>query len=159
MKNILVSRLENCYLDLSRGTAIVNYLEIEKFMAENNIFVLKTSQELTERFIKSMKSEKIIYDYIYCDKDRTILNMNNIKVEGSYVGENQEIECIKDLYRIDDFNVYTISSMKKDLDMIRAYNGYSIRNSEQEIMKSSLGTVDNVEQLAKMIRFNQTLKR
>ena len=159
MKNILVSRLENCYLDLYRGSVMVNYLEIEKFMAENNIFVLKTSQELTEKFIKSIKSEKILYDYIYCDTTSAIMNMNNIRVDGSYMGNNHEIECIRDLYRIDDFNIYTISSMKKDKEMIDAYNGYAIRNSEKEIINSALLEVDNVEQLAKMIRFNQTLKR
>lgn len=159
MKNILVSRLENCYLGLHRGSAIINYSEIEKYMAENNIFVLKTSQDLTERFIKNIKSEKVLYDYIYCDSTSTILNMNGIRVECSYRGNNPEIESIKDLYRIDDFNVYTISSLKKDKEMIKEYNGYAIRHSESELISDAISTVDNVEQLAKMIRLNQTLRR
>ena len=55
------------------------------------------------------------------------------------------------LNNIDKNNVYTVGDGYSDIDMIKEFNGYGMKESINEIKNLAIGQVDSVSDLIKMI--------
>ena len=78
-----------------------------------------------------------------------ILNHNDIEIISKNSSKLKAIENILDLEKIDSKFVYTIGDGKSDIEMIKKYNGYCVKNSILDVKECSIKVVNNISDLIK----------
>ena len=100
------------------------------------------NNEAKEKFKKYLL-DNCIYNFYHSVDDPLIIHIFNFKHSKS-----DSIEMISDIEHIDKNDIYCIGDGYNDLDMIRKYNGYSIRGTKPDIKKEALGEYNSVADLA-----------
>lgn len=80
------------------------------------------------------------------------IGFNKIEIISCDSSKLLAIDKIINLKNISNQNVYTIGDGHSDLEMIKKYNGYCMKNSFPELKKYCIKEVDNVSRLIKDIR-------
>mgnify|MGYP005802047141 FL=1 len=92
------------------------------------------------------KSYPNIGSYLARDEEHYLVEVVSCKASKSFM-----IEKILDKEKIVKKNVYTIGDGINDIDMIRDYNGYRVRNSCKELVSVTDRVIDNVSDLISRI--------
>ena len=79
------------------------------------------------------------------------VNNNSIEIISNKINKALAIYEIMNLNNIDKNNVYTVGDGYSDIDMIKEFNGYGMKESINEIKNLAIGQVDSVSDLIKMI--------
>ena len=92
------------------------------------------------------KSYPNIGSYLARDEEHYLVEVVSCKASKSFM-----IEKILDKEKIVKKNVYTIGDGINDIEMIRDYNGYRVRNSCKELVSVTDRVIDNVSDLISRI--------
>lgn len=87
-----------------------------------------------------------IKSYLVKDEDHYLVEVISSKASKSLM-----IEKILDKEKIVKKNVYTIGDGINDIDMIKKYNGYRVKNSCKELISVTDKVIDNVSNLISRI--------
>lgn len=75
------------------------------------------------------------------------------------VSKNNSIEAVLRYEKIDTKNIFTIGDALNDLEMIRDYNGFMMKDSNYELSRYALGSYDGVYELVDDIQKGKVLRR
>lgn len=127
-----------CNLENSRATLDdkdiskinIEYGTHEKAMQINNLLNKKYSNNITS----------------------FLINNNTIEIISSITSKAKAIEKVIQLENIEKSNVYTIGDGYSDIEMIKNYNGYCMKNSVPELLNyCNKNSVDSVSQLINIL--------
>ena len=114
-------------------------------------------QDLTKINVKYMSKEyafsilEIVNERLGNYLKAYYVNNNSIEIISSKINKALAIYEIMNLNNIDKNNVYTVGDGYSDIDMIKEFNGYGMKESINEIKNLAIGQVDSVSDLIKMI--------
>ena len=75
-----------------------------------------------------------------------IININDIDVN-----KKNALEFLENDYRLDTSNVYVLGRNSTDLELMEKYNGYVLKDSDEDLKKLSKGVVNNLKELIDII--------
>lgn len=79
------------------------------------------------------------------------VNNNSIEIISNKINKALAIYEIMNLNNIDKNDVYTVGDGYSDIDMIKEFNGYGMKEAVNEVKNLAIGQVDSVSDLIKMI--------
>lgn len=94
----------------------------------------KAVKRLNTRFNNEINCYELLYN-------------NDIEIISKKASKLIAIEMIRKLENVDKNNVYTIGDGNSDVEMIKTYKGYSVKNAIKELKKVSIKTVESVSEL------------
>ena len=120
---------------------------------------VKDTSNIVKIMLKLYSYDKALEVKNYIDKSYTNIKSYFISEDNHYLVEivsinaskSLMIEKILDKEKIVKKNVYTIGDGINDIDMIRDYNGYRVRNSCKELVFVTDRVIDNVSDLISRI--------
>lgn len=155
--------IEHHYIDNDFLQSIIPDLEIENSKSyfccnlENSRATLsdKNISKINISYHTHKKATQIndLLNSKYSDKITSFLiNYNSIEIIPSITSKSKAIERIIELENVEKSNVYTIGDGYSDIEMIKNYNGYCMKNSVPELLdycKDNI--VDSVSNLIELI--------
>lgn len=138
-----------------------NYQEIIKsyfFSSSKEGLVEFDEPEITKVNIRFNNKETYEKELIYISENYqdklncyALLYNNDIELISNKASKLIAIKAIIKLENIDKNNVFTIGDGNSDIEMIKAYNGYSVNNAIDKVKKVSKESFDSVATFIKKI--------
>jgi hypothetical protein len=85
--------------------------------------------------------------------------MINYFIRNRGINKSNSIKAVLNSEKIDSKNVFTIGDEFNDLPMIKDYNGYVMKNSNQNLLKYALDSYNGVHELIEDINKERVLRR
>lgn len=151
--------ISNIYINNKIKNKLLIDLNLDKVINKDacsgiNSMIELESDNLTKIHVryKNIEYTKKIYNLImnkYSNYINAFLVCKNqaIEIVSNNVNKSLSIKFIKDLEKIDSKKIYTIGDSYNDLQMIKDFNGFSIKNSIVDVKKYSKGEYNNVYEL------------
>ena len=150
----LDKHLVDSILEYANNKDIYDVILISAF--DKNV---KDTSNIVKIMLKLYSYDKALEVKNYIDKSYTNIRSYFISEDNHYLVEIVSSEASKSLMidkildkeKIVKKNVYTIGDGINDIDMIRDYNGYRVRNSCKELVSVTDRVIDNVSDLISRI--------
>lgn len=109
--------------------------------------------KIAVRYLPLINIPKIkeIIEKKYPHLNAYLVSTNMLEIISKDINKSKAINIIIDKLNIDKSNIYTIGDGETDIDMIKDYNGYSMKNSVKEIKDNAIEEVESVSKLIKKI--------
>ena len=142
--------LVNSILEYANNKDIYDVILIDAFKKR-----VDDTSNIVKLMLKLYSYDKALEVKKYIDKSYTNIKSYLVKDENHYLVEfisskaskSLMIEKILDKEKIVKKNVYTIGDGINDIDMIKKYNGYRVKNSCKELISVTDKVIDNVSDL------------
>lgn len=142
--------LVNSILEYANNKDIYDVILIDAFKKR-----VDDTSNIVKLMLKLYSYDKALEVKKYIDKSYTNIKSYLVKDENHYLVEvisskaskSLMIEKILDKEKIVKKNVYTIGDGINDIDMIKKYNGYRVKNSCKELISVTDKAIDNVSDL------------
>ena len=132
--------------------AIFNqWKETEEIKPKNKITKISTQikdVKKAKRFAKKLNS--LYKDYIHA---YTMIfdDMNIVEVVSNKIDKKEAIQKISNIEKVKNSNVYVVGDGYNDLNMIKHFNGYCMKNSVSELLNACKNHVPSVSNLIESI--------
>ena len=142
--------LVNSILEYANNKDIYDVILIDAFKKR-----VDDTSNIVKLMLKIYSYDKALEVKKYIDKSYTNIKSYLVKDENHYLAEvisskaskSLMIEKILDKEKIVKKNVYTIGDGINNIDMIKKYNGYRVKNSCKELISVTDKVIDNVSDL------------
>jgi len=79
------------------------------------------------------------------------ISKKSIEIISSKTNKSKAIKLLANYYNLNEDNIYTIGDGYSDIDMIKDYKGYAMRESVKELKEVAIDEVNSVSELIKKI--------
>lgn len=130
--------------DLDKNIEFAN-----KFINDGNLFVIATGSSY-QSYIDKLGENCFNPSYVIVNHGSLMYDVL-IEIISSKASKIKAINKIIKLENLGKVNVYTIDDGYNDIEMIKEFNGFAIKNSVDALKKDSKKQVDSVYELIKEI--------
>lgn len=116
-----------------------------------------------EMVYKDLIAKKTLLEYLHNNSIYSYYHDNAnplmIHIFNNDFDKVDSIYKVSDMCKINKKNIYTIGDGYNDLKMINEFNGYSMKLSNPDLIKASLGSVDTVKEFIINVQNDDTRRR